>query len=75
MKAKKHLLKLLICAIMLTLTLTACVRNGTDPKNSALCTLEPIFYDVVEPPMAELELLKHNEVICGLCNKKSCEVE
>ena len=58
---------------MLMLTLTACVKNGSDPNNSALCTLEPIFYDTVEPQSAELELLKHTEVICGFCNKKGCE--
>ena len=60
---------------MLTGTLTACVINGKDLNNSALCTLEPVYYDVVEPYQAEIELLKHNEVICGICNKKSCEVE
>ena len=60
---------------MLTGTLTACVINGKDPSNSALCTLEPIYYDVVEPYQAEIELLKHNEVICGICNKKSCDTE
>ena len=75
-RQKKHLPKQLIYAIMLTGTLTACVRSGNDPRNSALCTLEPIFYDAVEPYQAEIELLKHNEVICGICkDKKSCEVE
>jgi len=76
-KEMKKLLQMpLICAIMSTWTLTACVKNGSDPRNSALCTLEPIFYDAVEPYQAEIELLKHNEVICGICkDKKSCEVE
>lgn len=61
---------------MLTGILTACVKSGRDPNNSALCTLEPIFYENVVPVEAEIELIKHNEVICGICkNKKSCEVE
>lgn len=76
MKVKKVLQMPLIFAIMLTGTLTACVKSGNDPRNSALCTLEPVFYEVVEPQSAEIELLKHNEVICGICKtKKSCEVE